>query len=195
MVGDSKTGKSNIYERFRNLGKWDANLYSTIGVEIKKAIVPISNKKIILQLWDSSGAERFQSVTRGCYPGTSGALIVYDITNRDSFLHVHDWLKSWREFKGREVQVFLVGNKCDLEDEREVSYEEGRLLAEENEMRFVEVSAKTQENINYLFRVVAKELVAKFIRQENTYERTTDEKYRFSEKKKEEDVKSRCNIW
>jgi len=196
IVGDSNTGKSILFERFREIGKWNSNFIPTIGVDFLKVILSVWNKKISLQVWDTAGIVRFRPMLRSYFRGAGAILIVYDVTNRDSFCGVHYWLEFWREFGERESLIFLIGNKCDLDDEREVSYEEGRLLAEENGFFFLETSAKTLENTNYLPKLVAKKLLEKV----NQIEREDIEEKRISApestvEKKEENSKSVCNIW
>jgi len=192
IVGDSKTGKSNIFERFLRERDWNSNLIPTVAVDFLKRIVPVLDKRISLQVWDTSGAERFRSLVSMYYKESRGVLLVYDITNRDSFLHVHDWLRYWRRSGERGARIFLIGNKCDLEDEREVSFEEGRLLAEEKGMKFFEISARTLENFNYMVGVLAKELLIEFIKEN---ESIGGNNVSHIPKNKEDNSKSGCNIW
>lgn len=115
----------------------------TIGVEFGTRIIEVSGQKIKLQIWDTAGQERFRAVTRSYYRGAAGALMVYDITRRSTYNHLSSWLTDTRNLTNPSTVIFLIGNKCDLEAQRDVTYEEASKFAEENGLMFVEASAKT----------------------------------------------------
>lgn len=115
----------------------------TIGVEFGTRIIEVSGQKIKLQIWDTAGQERFRAVTRSYYRGAAGALMVYDITRRSTYNHLSSWLTDTRNLTNPSTVIFLIGNKCDLEGQRDVTYEEASKFAEENGLMFVEASAKT----------------------------------------------------
>ena len=119
----------------------------TIGVEFGAKTIQINGKTIKIQIWDTAGQEAFQAITRTYYKGAIGALLVYDITRRDTFTHVTKWLDDVRTNSSKNVTVILIGNKKDLEDKRQVSYEEGEAFAKENGLMFLETSAKTAYNV------------------------------------------------
>ena len=104
----------------------------TIGVEFGTRIVDVDNKKIKLQIWDTAGQERFRAVTRSYYRGAAGALLVYDVTRRATYNHVTSWLTDARNLTNPNTVILLVGNKVDMEDQRDVSYEEAAAFAKEN---------------------------------------------------------------
>lgn len=104
----------------------------TIGVEFGSKIVNIGGKSTKLQIWDTAGQERFRSVTRSYYRGAAGALLVYDITSRDSFNALANWLRDARTLASPNIVILLVGNKKDLEDSREVTFTEATQFAQEN---------------------------------------------------------------
>jgi Ras-related protein Rab-14 len=106
----------------------------TIGVEFGTRIIEVSGQKIKLQIWDTAGQERFRAVTRS---------MVYDITRRSTYNHLSSWLTDTRNLTNPSTVIFLIGNKCDLEGQRDVTYEEASKFAEENGLMFVEASAKT----------------------------------------------------
>ena len=118
----------------------------TIGVEFGAKTIEINGKTIKIQIWDTAGQEAFQAITRTYYKGAIGALLVYDITRRETFTHVTKWLDDVRTNSSKNVTVILIGNKKDLEDKRQVSYEEGEAFAKENGLMFLETSAKTAYN-------------------------------------------------
>jgi len=127
----------------------------TIGVEFGAKTIEINGKTIKIQIWDTAGQEAFQAITRTYYKGAIGALLVYDITRRDTFTHVTKWLDDVRTNSSKNVTVILIGNKKDLEDKRQVSYEEGEAFAKENGLMFLETSAKTAYNVVESFNLSA----------------------------------------
>ena len=138
----------------------------TIGVEFASKTIEINNKLIKIQIWDTAGHEAFQSITRTYYKGAVGALLVYDITNKESFLHCQNWLHEIKENGDKDVIIILVGNKCDLEKNREVSTQEGEDFAESNKLIFLETSAKIGKNIFDVFQRSAKIILDKILKNE-----------------------------
>lgn len=125
----------------------------TIGVEFGTRIIEVSGQKIKLQIWDTAGQERFRAVTRSYYRGAAGALMVYDITRRSTYNHLSSWLTDTRNLTNPSTVIFLIGNKCDLEGQRDVTYEEASKFAEENGLMFVEASAKTYVCCYYYYTI------------------------------------------
>ena len=123
----------------------------TIGVEFGARMVSIHNKQIKLQIWDTAGQESFRSITRSYYRGAAGALLVYDITRRDTFKHLSIWLEEARQHSQSNMVIMLIGNKNDLEHRRAVSFEEGKAFADANGLIFMETSAKTAFNVEQAF--------------------------------------------
>ena len=115
----------------------------------------INNKAVKIQIWDTAGQEAFQAITRTYYKGAIGALLVYDITRKDTFIHVTRWLEEVRNNSSKTITVILIGNKKDLEDKRQVTYEEGEAFAKENGLMFLETSAKTAYNVIESFNLSA----------------------------------------
>merc|ERR1712211_6002 len=122
----------------------------TIGVEFGARLIPIDNKQIKLQIWDTAGQESFRSITRSYYRGASGALLVYDISRRDTFTHLTRWLEEARQNANANMVIMLIGNKSNLE-RREVAFEEGQQFAREHGLIFRETSAKTAQNVEEAF--------------------------------------------
>lgn len=133
----------------------------TIGVEFGSRIVNVGGKSVKLQIWDTAGQERFRSVTRSYYRGAAGALLVYDTTSRESFNALSNWLNDARTLASPNIVILLVGNKKDLEEEREVTFLEASTFAQENELIFLETSAKTGENVEEAFLKCSKTILAK----------------------------------
>jgi len=124
-------------------------------------MVQIDDQQIKLQVFDTAGQETFRSIARSYYRGAAGALLVYDVTRRETFDHLSTWLRDAREYSSPELVVIVVGNKCDLEAERQVPTEEGQKFAEENGLVFLETSANTAQNVEKAFVSVANDVIKK----------------------------------
>ncbi|KAK9768756.1 Ras- protein Rab-4B, variant 2 [Basidiobolus ranarum] len=133
----------------------------TIGVEFGSRIVNIGEKAVKLQIWDTAGHERFRSVTKSYYRGAAGALLVYDITNKESYKTLIKWLSDVRNLAGPDIVIVLVGNKLDLEDNRQVRYLEASRFAQENELMFLEASALSGEGVEEVFMKCARSILTK----------------------------------
>ncbi len=150
IIGDSAVGKSNILTRYV-YEKFNEEFQSTIGVEFASKNAIVNNKIYRIQIWDTAGQESFRSITRAYYKNSVCAFIVYDITSRTSFENVKSWLDDIQKQCPKTTFLVLVGNKIDLENERQIMYEEGDSFAKENNMLYIETSAKTGQNIETLF--------------------------------------------
>ena len=160
IIGDAAVGKSNLLLRFaQNDFKTDYQL--TIGVEFGAKNLEIDNKKYRLQIWDTAGQENYRSITRAYYKNSVCALLVYDITNRDSFEHISSWIEDCLAQSPKTVFMVLVGNKSDLSDKRKVTTEEGQQMAKNHNLIFFETSAKTGENVDKIFEESANEISKK----------------------------------
>ena len=157
IIGDMGVGKSCLMQRFTE-HRFKQDLPHTIGVEFGTMIVDINNENVKLQIWDTAGQERFRSVTRGYYRGAAGALLVYDVTRRATFAHVGSWLADAKANTNPHTVMILVGNKSDLDENREVSYEEAAKFAEENDLLFLECSAKNGDNVEQAFLSTARKI-------------------------------------
>ena len=147
-------GKSCILLQFTD-NKFREKHEITIGVEFESKTIEVDGKLIKIQIWDTAGHEAFQSITRTYYKGAVGALLVYDITRKETFNHLVKWLSEVKENASKEITIILIGNKNDLENERQVTYEEGESFAKENNLLFLETSAKTSKNITEAFNLSA----------------------------------------
>ena len=152
-LGDSGVGQTCILRRYIE-NKFFKNHLATIGIDFKTKNINLNKGNIKLKIWDTAGQERFWDLTKQ-YPKAADALIlIYDVTDNDSFDRLNLWIKNikdWREESTITIPVILVGNKIDLEDSRVVTREQGNKFAKENGFLFAECSALTGENINYIF--------------------------------------------
>ncbi|RKP28114.1 P-loop containing nucleoside triphosphate hydrolase protein, partial [Syncephalis pseudoplumigaleata] len=150
LIGNTNVGKSSILLRFTD----DAFLppeevSATIGVDFKVKVVEYEDRKYKLTIWDTAGQERFRTLTSSYYRGAQGVILVYDVTNRDTFEELGNWLQELNLYTNNgNIVKMIVGNKVDKESDRVVSREEGQALAEQLGTLFVECSAKTRQNIN-----------------------------------------------
>merc|ERR1712176_1058193 len=134
---------------------------TTIGVDFRFKTIPVEKKTVKLQIWDTAGQERFRTITSAYYRGADGIILVYDITDRESFAHVDDWLDEVNRYVNESTCKILVGNKCDLDTERQVSKEEAKKKAEDLGLAFVETSAKDATNVESAFQMMSAELISK----------------------------------
>ncbi|ORX37765.1 ras family-domain-containing protein [Kockovaella imperatae] len=163
-LGSAGTGKSCLLYHCINESFKEHSTH-TIGVEFSSRTVRIGDRNIKLQLWDTAGQERFRSVTRSYYRGSAGALLVYDITSRQSFANLDKWLSDCRALASPHLVVALVGNKLDREQDREVEYSEGSRWAQENGnlltgTLFAEVSSLTGENLMTPFLLLSRNILS-----------------------------------
>eukprot|EP00929_Paragymnodinium_shiwhaense_P038576 TRINITY_DN20369_c0_g1_i2.p1 TRINITY_DN20369_c0_g1~~TRINITY_DN20369_c0_g1_i2.p1 ORF type:complete len:179 (-),score=37.95 TRINITY_DN20369_c0_g1_i2:219-755(-) len=131
---------------------------ATVGIDFLSKTMYLEDRTVRLQLWDTAGQERFRSLIPSYIRDSSGAIVVYDITNRSSFLNTAKWIEDVRSERGPDVVIVLVGNKTDLADKRQVSTEEGEEKAKESNVMFIETSAKMGHNVKALFRQLAQAL-------------------------------------
>ena len=150
FLGDQGVGKSCILNRFMN-NTFTEEYQATIGLAFQSKNVQIDNQDIHLLLYDTAGQEKFRSLIPMYTRDANIILLVYEVTSKDSFLHLNHWLNDLTTVKKDEVIFVVVGNKTDLEDKREVSREEGEQFAKDNDYLFAEVSAKTGEGFPDLF--------------------------------------------
>lgn len=150
IIGDTGVGKSCLLLQFTDK-RFQPVHDLTIGVEFGARMINIDSKQIKLQIWDTAGQESFRSITRSYYRGAAGALLVYDITRRDTFSHLASWLEDARQHANPSMTIMLIGNKSDLSHKREVSTEEGERFAAEHGLIFLETSARTDTNVDEAF--------------------------------------------
>ncbi|CAD8162194.1 unnamed protein product [Paramecium pentaurelia] len=160
LIGNSAVGKSSLLLRFAD-NVFNESFLPTIGVDFKIRTFDLNGKTVKLQIWDTAGQERFKTITNSYYKGAHGIILVYDVTDKQSFKDVENWLAEVEKYANENVVRVLVGNKVDLESKREVTQEEGKELADSLNIRFIETSAKNSSNVEKAFITLANEIKAK----------------------------------
>jgi len=150
IIGDTGVGKSNILSRYLK-DEFREDSKSTVGVELGTKFLKLKDMGAKLQIWDTAGQERYKSITSSYYKGSHGCFIVYDITNEKTFENVDNWFKQAQKEASKEVSIILVGNKCDLENERKISKEKGEEKAKTLNCPFFETSALSKIKIEDIF--------------------------------------------
>ena len=166
LLGNSDVGKSSMLLRFVD-SVWNDAFTPTIGVDFKVKTLEINNKRVKMQIWDPAGQERFRTVVSTYFRGAHGILLLYDVTNKDSFKNLENWLIEIEKNSNQKVLKILIGNKCDLTEDREITTEEGQTFANRNGMEFMETSAKMNTNVSEAFTTLGK-LMIEFNSKTNT---------------------------
>ena len=157
LIGNSGVGKSSLLLRFAD-DVFTDNFMPTIGVDFKIRTIEVDGKTIKLQIWDTAGQERFKTITSSYYKGAHGIIVTYDITDRESFSAIENWMNEVEKHASDNISRILVGNKCDMADARQVSTDEGKELAEHYNVRFLETSAKDCKNVEEAFIMMTREI-------------------------------------
>ena len=160
LIGDVDVGKTSILTRYFN-NNFSEVTESTIGIEFKTKIFIRDNLSIKLQIWDTSGQERFKSITQNYFRDADGLLYVFDVTNENSFKSIENWLKMSNDNNNKDFIKILIGNKTDLEG-RSITKEEMEKFKNENRMdKLFEISAKDNKNISEMFEIIVDLLIGK----------------------------------
>ncbi|XP_018967266.1 ras-related protein Rab-6A isoform X1 [Cyprinus carpio] len=154
FLGEQSVGKTSLITRFM-YDSFDNTYQATIGIDFLSKTMYLEDRTVRLQLWDTAGQERFRSLIPSYIRDSTVAVVVFDITNVNSFQQTTKWIDDVRTERGSDVIIMLVGNKTDLADKRQVSIEEGERKAKELNVMFIETSAKAGYNVKQLFRRVA----------------------------------------
>ena len=157
VLGESKVGKTSLIKRYTK-DQFGGVYLTTVGMDFQDKIIEIEDKKVRLQVWDTAGQERFRNVTKSYFQSSRGLLVVYDITDKESFEKINFWIENIKNNAPENVKLILVGNKCDLANERKVTIEDGENKARNYNIKFFESSAKDGTNVNELFFYLANEI-------------------------------------
>ncbi len=164
-LGETGVGKTSIINMYSE-NIFFGNQLPTIGIDFKTKNLKYKSKDFKILLWDTAGQERFRNITASYYKGGHGVLVVYDITDRESFENLNSWLIEVEKNANKNIFKLLVGNKCDLESDRKVSFQEGKEFAEGNGMKFIETSAKDDLKVYDAFELIASEIIKSNINKE-----------------------------
>jgi len=152
MVGDSSVGKTSIIKQY--IYDIFTDREPTIGIDFGAKMIKICDKNIKLFIWDTAGQEAFRSITRSYYNYSAGVILVFDVTNINSFNHVRNWLEEIRLYARDHIKIILVGNKIDKPN-RQIDYNMANIFANNHGLQYIETSALLKQNIDELFRMIA----------------------------------------
>ena len=162
LIGDSNVGKTSIMKRYCN-NQFSPSYISTVGIDFETKYLRLNGKIINLQIWDTAGQERYKVLAKNYYKNSDGFIIVYDITDKKSFNNVANWITQIKDSASENVKCVLLGNKCDLEELRQVDINQGKDLANNYHLKFYETSAQKGNNIQKVFT----DLVKGFLNDDN----------------------------
>ena len=159
MLGDVAVGKTSIVTRFVD-NEFKSTYHCTVGVEYKvKSLKLDPYTNVNLKIWDTCGEEKYRTITRQYYRDTNGVVLVFDLTNKNSFDKLSVWLNDIKEYGSNDTCIILVGNKSDVQDRKLSLFEEGKKLAMNYKMPYIEVSAKTGTNVLAMFENITKKMI------------------------------------
>ena len=161
IIGDSTVGKTSILSRFAN-GTFNSNYLATVGLDNFTKDETIDDKNVRIKIWDTAGQERYKALTKGFFRNAEGIMIVYDVTNQESFENLKNWIQSIKDNMGNDflerIPVVIIGNKIDS-DEREIKTEDAESFSKQQNYPYFETSAKTGENIDNTIRFLVKKVI------------------------------------
>ena len=161
IIGESGVGKTCILLRFAD-DKFPIVHQTTVGVDFKQKMINFNNKTIKIQIWDTAGQERFRTLTNNYFKPANGIILVYDVSDENSFYSIKNWIKQIESLADPSVCVILIGNKCEVDESvRKVKYEDAQKLAKELKIPFMETSAKNNLNISQVFNTITKQIIDK----------------------------------
>ncbi|GAB5371899.1 hypothetical protein AAMO2058_001619700 [Amorphochlora amoebiformis] len=175
LIGDSGVGKSCLLLRFSD------DSFTSSFITIKT--IEIDGKRIKLQIWDTAGQERFRTITTAYYRGAMGILLIYDVTDENSFQNIRTWIRNIEQHASEDVDKILIGNKCDMTDARAVDTDRGYGLAKEYGIKFFETSAKKDQNVTEAFMSISADIKKRLMADPNKGSHGTEKKLNLSDQK------------
>jgi len=161
LLGDISVGKTAIISQYAE-NRYTDDYHCSIGVEFKVKTVNIDNTTLVdLQIWDTCGQEKFKTITRTYYRNKNGCILVFDLTNKNSFIEIEKWIEDLLIYGSKEMVLILVGNKLDLEKERTISFDEAVRLAKKHEIDYFEVSALNGYCVNFMYDILIRSMIEK----------------------------------
>ena len=171
IIGETRVGKTSLISKYCNNEFSGGQYLSTIGIDFQIKILNINSKKIRLQIWDTAGEERFRNIAKNYFQSSDGFLVVYDITNKESFDTLDYWIEEIKSNSQALSKMILIGNKCDKEEERKIKKDDGKDYAKKKQIKFFEVSAKDGTNVNDVFEMLVKDILKSYSPSENLKKR------------------------
>ena len=166
LLGDSGVGKSSLLLRYTK-NEFMPDMRATIGVEFGFKFLKIDNLQLKIQIWDTAGIERYRSLTSAYYKGAKGVIVVYDICRKKSFESIDRWIDDFKSKANEDAVILLIGNKSDLNEQREVGIEEAASIAQKKNLAFMETSAKDNNNVEKAFLTLF-EKIMKIYKEKNS---------------------------
>ena len=189
VIGESRVGKTSLIKRYTK-DQFGGVYLTTVGIDFQDKTIEIEDKKVKLQVWDTAGQERFRNVAKNYFQSSNGFLLVFDITDKESFQKLNDfWMDQLNMHAPKKAKSVLVGNKSDLAGQRQVSIEDAEEFAKGNNLKYYEVSAKEGTKVVELFFYLANEIYQSHTYEENNYNKNITLK---KEKSKKKDKKKCC---
>ena len=183
-LGDSHVGKSSLIFKFIE-DKFSSSYMSTVGFDLKFKTIKINNEEIKVMIFDTAGQERFRSLASNYIKKANGILLVYDISDKNTFLNIENWMTNIKEESSDTIPIILIGNKCDLDEQRKIQKEEGEQFANNNNLKFFETSCKDGDNVENCFIELTKQIIER--KKERQFNPNTQKLVNIKEKKKEKD--------
>lgn len=162
LIGDTGVGKSCLLLRFSD-DAFTTSFITTIGIDFKIKTIDLDGKRVKLQIWDTAGQERFRTITTAYYRGAMGILLVYDVTDEQSFQNIRNWIRNIEQHASSEVDKLLIGNKCDMEGDKVVERARAQRLADEYHIKLFETSAKSNINVTEAFLSLTQDIKRRLI--------------------------------
>ena len=183
VIGESRVGKTSLIKRYTK-DQFGGVYLTTVGIDFQDKTIEIEDKKVKLQVWDTAGQERFRNVAKNYFQSSNGFLLVFDITDKESFQKLNDfWMDQLNMHAPKKAKSVLVGNKSDLAGQRQVSIEDAEEFAKDNNLKYYEVSAKEGTKVVELFFYLANEIYQSHTYEENNYNKNITLKKEKSKKK------------
>ena len=163
VIGETRVGKTALINKYTK-NTFGGTYLTTVGIDFQEKIINIEEKTVKLQIWDTAGQERFRNIAKSYFHTSDGFLLVYDISNKETFEKLNFWYEQITLNGPANTKCVVAGNKCDLDDSREVNREEGEKFAKTYNINFFETSAKEGTNVNKLFQTLSSEIIKDIIK-------------------------------
>ena len=158
VIGETRVGKTSLIKKYTK-NTFGGVYLTTVGIDFQEKIINSEGKVVKIQIWDTAGQDRFRNIAKNYFHTSDGFLLVYDITCRESFDKLNFWYEQIKLNAPEHTKCMVIGNKCDLEEKREISKEEGDNFSKEQNIKFYETSAKEGINVNIIFQELSNEII------------------------------------